>query len=122
MKKIHVFVLALLLFTTTAPAQTIDTRIGKLDFELGVPTPETAAKLYDEMDFQRAVQCYLWGLPIVGVEQNMQGLVYDTRANSGELALYDDYNSKGTILAANNSTPYIFGFIDLAEKGPVVLD
>ena len=122
MKKLHVFVLALLLTTTTAFAQTIDTRIGKLDFELGVPTPQTAAKLYDEMDFQRAVQCYLWGLPIVGVEQNMQGLVYDTRANSGDLALYDDYNSKGTILAANNSTPYIFGFIDLAEKGPMVLD
>jgi hypothetical protein len=47
---------------------TIDIRIGKLDFELGVPTQETAAKLYDELDFQRAVQCYLWALPIVGVE------------------------------------------------------
>jgi hypothetical protein len=39
--------------------QTIDTRIGKLDFELGVPTQRTATKLFDEMDFQRAVQCYL---------------------------------------------------------------
>jgi hypothetical protein len=41
--------------------QTVDTRIGKLDFELGVPTKATVEKLYDEMDFERAVQCYLWG-------------------------------------------------------------
>jgi len=107
---------------TTVYAQTIDTRIGKLDFELGVPTQQTAAKLYDEMDFQRAVQSYLWGLPIVGVEMNRQGLVHDTGARSGDLAIYDDYRSKGTILAANNNTPYIYGFMDLSEKGPMVLD
>jgi hypothetical protein len=108
--------------TTTTHAQTIDSRIGKLDFKLGVPTKQTAMKLYDELDFQRAVQCYLWGLAIVGVEQNRQGLVHDTGAKSGDLALYDDYRSKSTILAANNSTPYIYGFIDLSEKGPMVLD
>jgi len=38
--------------TTTVSAQSIDTRIGKLGFEQGVPTPQTAAKLYYEMDFQ----------------------------------------------------------------------
>jgi len=70
--------------------QTVETHIGKLDFELAVPTKETAAKLYDEMDFQRAVQCYLWGLTIVGVEQSTQGLVHDTGAKSGDLAIYDD--------------------------------
>jgi hypothetical protein len=102
--------------------QTIDTRIGRLEFELGVPTPQTATKLYDEMDFQRAVQSYLWGVTIVNMEQNRQGLVHDTGAKSGDLALYDDFRSKSTILAANNSTPYIFGFIDLSEQGPMVLD
>jgi hypothetical protein len=106
----------------TTSTSTLATRIGKLDFELGVPTQQTATKLYDEMDFQRAVQSYLWGLTIVNVEQNRQGLVHDTGAKSGDLALYDDYRSKSTILAANNSTPYIFGFMDLSEKGPMVLD
>ncbi|HEV8031879.1 MAG TPA: hypothetical protein VGP42_12760 [Stellaceae bacterium] len=50
-------------------AQMVDTPIGKLDFELGVPTKETVTKLYDAMDFQRASQLYLWALPIVGFEQ-----------------------------------------------------
>jgi hypothetical protein len=102
--------------------KTIDTRIGKLDFELGMPTQSTATKLYDEMDFQRAVQSYLWGVTIVNMEQNRQGLVHDTGAKSGDLALYDDFRSKSTILGANNSTPYIYGFMDLSEKGPMVVD
>lgn len=107
---------------TSVNAQTVDTRIGKLDFELGVPTEKTAAKLYDEMDFQRAVQCYLWALTIVGVEQSIQGLVHDTGAKSGDLAIYDDFRSKSTGLGFNNSTPYILGYINLGENGPVVMD
>src|SRR5450631_2978662 len=106
----------------TTSRSTLATRIGKLDFELGVPTQQTATKLYDEMDFQRAVQSYLWGVTIVNMEQNRQGLVHDTGARSGDLALYDDFRSKSTILGANNSTPYIYGFIDLSEKGPMVVD
>ena len=62
----------------TTTVHTIDTHIGKLDFELGLPTSETAARLYDEMDFQRAVQCYLWGLPTVGMEELKQGVQRDT--------------------------------------------
>ncbi len=62
--------LAVALTTGSAIAQeTIDTRIGPLsfthDFENGYPTLETQQKLFDEMDFQRATQAYLWGLPIV---------------------------------------------------------
>jgi hypothetical protein len=37
----------------------VETRLGTLRYELGYPTPETTRKLYDEMDFQRAVQTYL---------------------------------------------------------------
>ena len=44
---------------------TVKNRIGKLDFEMGYPSDKTIKKRYDEMDFQRAVQAYLWGLPMV---------------------------------------------------------
>src|SRR5260370_24276638 len=50
-------------------ATTVATRIGKLefthDFANGFPTHATVAKLYDEIDFQRACQAYLWALPVV---------------------------------------------------------
>jgi hypothetical protein len=34
---------------------TVDSRLGPLIFEGGYPTPESVARLYDELDFQRAV-------------------------------------------------------------------
>jgi hypothetical protein len=60
-RKQHLIAAALAgaLALTSAYAQTPDsvgTRIGTLRFEKGYPTPETARKLYDEMDFQRAVR------------------------------------------------------------------
>ena len=44
------------------------TRLGTLKFEKGFPTKETARKLFDEMDYQRAVQAYLWAYPAVSFE------------------------------------------------------
>ena len=55
---------AALLITAPALSETIDSRLGKLEFEAGYPVPETIEKLYDELDFQRAVQTYLWALPM----------------------------------------------------------
>jgi len=34
----------------------VDSRIGTLTFEDGFPTEETANKIYDQLDFQRAVE------------------------------------------------------------------
>src|SRR5690606_25766287 len=49
-----------------ALAQTVQTRIGPVDLEVGYPTDASTARLFDEMDFQRATQAYLWALPAVG--------------------------------------------------------
>jgi len=116
---------ALIMACTSAPqqqTQTVETRIGKLDFELGVPTKATVEKLYDEMDFQRAVQCYLWALPIVGLEDAKQAHEQDTGARSGDLAIYEGYRNVRVFLTPNVVTTYLVGTIDLAEHGPMVLD
>ena len=70
MKTVHWLVLAAVALPMTANAQTqvTDTRIGKLSFENGYPSDETARKLFDEMDYQRAVQAYLWAYPVVSFE------------------------------------------------------
>ncbi len=116
---------ALIMACTSAPqqqTQTVETRIGKLDFELGVPTKATVEKLYDEMDFQRAVQCYLWALPIVGLEDAKQAHEQDTGARSGDLAIYEGYRNVRVFFTPNVVTTYLVGTIDLAEHGPMVLD
>jgi hypothetical protein len=48
---------------------TIKTQIGDLSFESGYPTQATIQKLYDDIDFQRACQAYIWGIPAVGLNE-----------------------------------------------------
>jgi len=36
----------------------VETRLGTLEFYDGFPSDATVAKLYDNLDFQRAVQAY----------------------------------------------------------------
>ncbi len=105
---------------------TIKTRIGELsfthDFENGYPTPETTQKLFDEIDFQRACQAYLWGLPIVGFAQWQHAHETTLGARSCDIVFYPDYASKRGLLTANATTPYALSFINLSEVGPVVID
>jgi hypothetical protein len=62
------------LLTTSADAQPTQeigdtaataSRLGPLTLDEGLPTPETRQKLYDNLDFQRAVQAVLWAEPEV---------------------------------------------------------
>ena len=107
---------------TTHSAETVDTRIGKLDFELGVPTGETVTKLYDEMDFQRACQLYLWALPIVNVAQATLYVDLVAGAHDGDAVIMEGYRAVSGVLTPNVTTPYISGSMDLAATGPVVVD
>ena len=53
-----------------AAASTVDTRIGKIDLLMGLPAnAEVERRIYDEMDFQRACQGYIWALPIVSMNE-----------------------------------------------------
>lgn len=62
-------------------------------------------------------------LPIVGVEQSIQGVRHDTGAKPGDRALYDDFRSKSTILGPTTAHPISSGSsTPLAESGPVVMD
>jgi hypothetical protein len=98
-----------------------DTSIGKLDFELGVPTTETVTKLYDAMDFQRACQLYLWALPVVGMEQGRDAVESTTGARLGDVGIFKGYWNVSIFFTTNVTTPYSIGYLDL-NKGPVVID
>jgi len=63
--------------TVQSELQAVETRIGTLDFTHdfanGYPTDETIEKLYDERDFQRACQAFLWSLPAVAFASWQRG-------------------------------------------------
>ena len=46
----------------------VETRIGTLKFFDGIPTKETAALLYDNLNFIRGVETFLNGIPATSVE------------------------------------------------------
>jgi len=48
----------------------VETRLGTLNFFDGFPDKATAQKLYDNLDFQRAVQAYLLAIPAVSQAAN----------------------------------------------------
>jgi hypothetical protein len=105
-----------------AEEETVDTRIGKLTFESGYPSAETVQKLYDEMDFQRAAQAYIWGIPAVGLNEWRKAHYDVFKAENGEMLSYLDFAEKLGILTPNYTTPYIATFIDLEESGPMVVE
>ncbi len=97
-------------------------RIGALRYELGFPTPETSRKLYDEMDFQRAVQAYLWGYPAVSFESIRLTAKHDLGMDVNDLGIADNFVDPNSVwLTANDTTIYAFVNLDVAQ-GPVVID
>jgi hypothetical protein len=105
-------------------SQKIDTRIGTLefthDFANGYPTAATIEKLYDERDFQRACQAYLWSLPAVSFTSWQRGIIKDLGAKNGQIVAILSLEARRGILTANATTPYYLGFADLSA-GPLVM-
>ena len=110
--------------TGQSQSQKIETRIGTLefthDFANGYPTDATVEKLYDERDFQRACQAYLWSLPAVAFTSFQHGLTKELGAKNGQIVSLLSYEAKRSVLTANATTPYYLGFADLSA-GPLVM-
>ena len=97
-------------------------RVGTLRYELGFPTPETSRKLYDEMDFQRAVQAYLWGYPAVSFESIRLTAKQDLDMDFNDLGIADNFVDPNSVwLTANDTTIYAFVNLDVGEE-PVVIE
>jgi hypothetical protein len=105
--------------------QTIDTRIGKLEFTHqfpgGYPTKDTVEKLYDERNFQRAVQSYLWAIPMVSTG-GFKRVMAETGATDGVFVPATKYASLSHFLTPNATTPYILTAFNLGETGPFVFE
>ncbi|WP_175107023.1 hypothetical protein [Pararobbsia alpina] len=85
--------------------QTIDSPFGKLQVENGFPTLPTVRKLYDNLDFERGVEAYMWSLPLTAMAQ-WQRVSRDT-FGAGNLGYVDylDFKDKLGILTANARPP-----------------
>ena len=62
------------------------------------------------------------GVPTVGFEYVLLEQRNDLGAKNGDVVIYKGYRDVSRFLTANVTTPYIIGFMDLAEHGPMVLE
>jgi hypothetical protein len=109
--------------TASAEAQTTDTRIGRLSFPNGFPTEETTQKVFDELDYQRAVQAFLWAYPAVSFESIRIATKRDLGADLGDIVIADNFaDPKGRWLTANDTTIYAYTNVDLGKSGSVVVE
>ncbi|WP_038224896.1 DUF1254 domain-containing protein [Vibrio sp. ER1A] len=115
---------ALLATTTLTGAvfagDTVSTRIGELEFthgfETGYPTDETVEMLFEELDFQRATQAYIWATPYVSFMAWQQAFTDELGLGNGQIILHESYRDRLGGLTYNATTPYALTFIDIAES------
>ena len=100
--------------------KTVETEIGALEYVGGYPTASAAQRVYDELDYQRAVQSYLWALPMASYGA-MADAHYELGAGDHAVIVADNSaEPQQLVLTANQDTIYMSGAFDLS-KGPMVM-
>ncbi len=101
----------------------VETRIGRLEFFDGLPTAETAAKVFDNLDFLRGVEVFLNTIPAASLEAMRRGMVGMGVDSSNKVVLMDRLmDSKSLFLTGNTDTVYASGILDLEKDGPTVVE
>jgi hypothetical protein len=99
----------------------VETRIGPLDFKDGMPSKETVAKIYDNLDFTHAFEAFVNTLQGVSIHALHKGLLSAGVKDNEVLVFSELMDAKSLFLTANADTVYSMGMLDLT-KGPMVLE
>jgi hypothetical protein len=89
----------------------------------GYVRPEDLPRLYDELDFQRACQAYIWATPAVGAEAVATGLARDCGLSPTTIGIFEHFLDAKTLVATGNGQSiYALGALDLRATGPFVIE
>lgn len=104
----------------SAPDQ-VETSAGTLKFKDGVPTVETAEKVYDALAFTRALNVYnnsFRGASALAIVKGFEGI----GVKPGDVAIFSELmDSNSLFLTPNADTVYYLTALDLSN-GPVVIE
>lgn len=106
---------------TISTPDSVNTRIGTLSFVDGAPSSETAASVYDHLDFTYAFRAFTDTFKGVSVQAVLEGFEA-AGIKDGEILLFSELmDSESLFLTANADTVYYLGFVDLSD-GPIVVE
>jgi len=113
-------------FATEIPPEivtpnTMETRLGRLNFIDGFPDEATAQKVYDNLDFQRGVQAFLAGMPAASMYAMGKAIRDFGPANKTVLVFETLMDSRTLFLTPNTESVYMMMWLDL-RNGPIVLE
>jgi hypothetical protein len=103
----------------------LTTPIGDFEFTLGgYPTEETAQKLFDALDFQRACQAYLDFMPAMSMYSLLEGQEkgWGCKKCSDLAVAADLLTATPLVLTGNTESVYFACNVDLKKDGPTVVE
>lgn len=87
--------------------ESVDTRIGKLNFFDGFPDDATSEKIYDNLDFMRGVDAFLNAMPGASVEALRVGLAGQGADNNQTIPIFENLmDSHSLFLTGNTESIY----------------
>lgn len=100
----------------------IKTPIGDIELINNYFNEDASSRLYDELDYQRAAQAYIWSTPLVSMTtwRDQQGKAFGVEGPNDFVVLRSLKEKRG-IVTGNLTTPYIFNFSTLKD-GPLVVE
>jgi hypothetical protein len=112
--------------TTDIPASittpdSVETRLGTLRFFDGFPDEATVQTVYDNLDFQRAVEVFLTAMPAASMSAIRTGTRAFCPDNTTVLIADTLLDSRSLVLTANSETVYVINWLD-THDGPLVID
>ena len=88
----------------------------------GLPKQETIPELFDEMDYQGAVQAYLWAMPQMAIAgQCKMNEFYGTKGSLDLMTTYKDPSLYG-FTTPNSIVRYIWNCYNFEKMGPMVME
>jgi hypothetical protein len=105
--------------TSTQP-EDVNNRIGTLELRQGLPIEDSVKKLYDEMDFQQAVQAFQWAIAAVGSSGWQHANAFYGGGGDLDLIAYKEFDAVAGIMTPNANVTHVVASPDLSKMGPVV--
>jgi hypothetical protein len=98
----------------------LDTSIGTLNLSDGYPDAATVQKVYDNLDASRALQAFLFALPIVNQAGMREAIRKFGPDNQTDVIMENLTDSRSIQLTPNDDTIYNWIWLD-THKGPLVV-
>ncbi len=101
--------------------ESFSTRIGTLAFPLGMPTEDTASKVYDLVDLAHGIAAFQDAVPFVSTYAMRKAMLEAGVWDNDVLLFSGGMDSRSLFLTAICDTVSFFSFLDLS-RGPLVLE